>query len=109
MEAQWNVGSYWLLETVPLLRPPRSFLNPIRFVNEGTRQASSRHFCNYFVLYVILICIKDDKEFGLDDKEKEEEGMGPAAIKYGDTYAFLQHAHSGYWLSYKVNYNFFNT
>ena len=46
---------------------------------------------------------KDDKSFGLDDKEKEEEGMGPANIKYGDTFFYIQHATSGLWLSYQSN------
>ncbi|OQV16827.1 Ryanodine receptor [Hypsibius exemplaris] len=46
---------------------------------------------------------KDDKEFGLNEKEKEEEGMGPQVVKYGDTDFLVQHAQSGLWLSYQTN------
>ncbi|XP_055337214.1 ryanodine receptor-like isoform X3 [Paramacrobiotus metropolitanus] len=43
---------------------------------------------------------KDDKEHGLDEKEKEEEGMGASTIKYGDTMFVIQHCITGLWLSY---------
>lgn len=35
-------------------------------------------------------------------EEKEEEGMGTATIRYGETDAFIQHIKTQLWLSYQV-------
>lgn len=43
---------------------------------------------------------KDDKKIVLD--EKEEEVLGSALVKYGDTTVFLQHLETGLWLSYRT-------
>ena len=43
---------------------------------------------------------KDDKKIVLD--EKEEEVLGSALIKYGDTTVYLQHLETGLWLSYRT-------
>ena len=36
-------------------------------------------------------------------EEKEEEGMGVAVIRYGETDAFIQHIDSQLWLSYQTS------
>lgn len=35
--------------------------------------------------------------------EKEDEGMGVAMIRYGETCAFIQHADTQLWLSYQTS------
>ena len=44
---------------------------------------------------------KDIKKQPLE--EKEEEGMGVATIRYGETTAFIWHVDSKLWLSYQTN------
>nr|KAG5704413.1 hypothetical protein BaRGS_024268 [Batillaria attramentaria] len=46
-----------------------------------------------------------DNEFRWDEKKqqgetREDEGMGHADLKYGDSVVFIQHAETGLWLSY---------
>ena len=41
--------------------------------------------------------IQDEKKQG---EMREDEGMGHADLKYGDSIVFLQHAETGLWLSY---------
>ena len=36
-------------------------------------------------------------------EEKEEEGMGPPTLVYGETSVYLQHLTSQLWMSYQVN------
>ncbi|KFD64964.1 hypothetical protein M514_11549 [Trichuris suis] len=45
----------------------------------------------------ITVSSKDVKRTSFE--EKEEEGMGVAALKYGETVTFLQHLQTGLWLS----------
>lgn len=40
-------------------------------------------------------------------EEKEEEGMGIATIRYGETDAFIQHIKTQLWLSYQVTHFFY--
>lgn len=58
------------------------------------------------LLYVLLGneagYIQDPKKQMLE--EKEEEGMGTATIRYGETDAFIQHIKTQLWLSYQVSY-----
>ena len=42
---------------------------------------------------------KDDKK---QAEVREDEGMGIADIKYGETMAFIQHASTGLWVSYQT-------
>ncbi|XP_064602338.1 ryanodine receptor 2-like [Liolophura sinensis] len=42
---------------------------------------------------------KDDKK---QSEGREDEGMGKADIKYGDSIAFIQHCSTGLWLSYQT-------
>ncbi|KAI0239122.1 Ryanodine receptor [Lamellibrachia satsuma] len=42
---------------------------------------------------------KDDRKFS---EVREDEGMGTADIKFGDTLAYVQHAKTGHWLSYQT-------
>ncbi|CAD6199567.1 unnamed protein product [Caenorhabditis auriculariae] len=54
-----------------------------------------------FDLTAFVMCQnKDPKKQMLD--EKEEEGMGNATIRYGETNAFIQHVKSQLWLSYQT-------
>nr|XP_033808279.1 ryanodine receptor 3 isoform X2 [Geotrypetes seraphini] len=47
-------------------------------------------------------CFRPSKE-KLDSAPKRDiDGMGPAEIKYGDSICFIQHLHSGLWLTYKA-------
>ena len=47
-----------------------------------------------------MLSAKDVKRQGLE--EKEEEGMGPPTLKYGETDVFLVHLKTNLWLSYQV-------
>ncbi|XP_065312718.1 ryanodine receptor-like isoform X2 [Gordionus sp. m RMFG-2023] len=52
-----------------------------------------------------LFCLrpaKDDKKVTNLDEDKEEESMGTPVIKYGDVMVFIQHVHTGLWLSYEI-------
>ena len=40
---------------------------------------------------------QDEKKQG---ETREDEGMGHADLKYGDSVVFIQHADTGLWLSY---------
>lgn len=42
---------------------------------------------------------QDDRKFS---ERNEDEGMGNADIKYGDSLIYLQHRKSGMWLSYQT-------
>ena len=42
---------------------------------------------------------QDEKKFD-QGETREEEGMGHADLKYGESVAFIQHVDSGLWLSY---------
>ncbi|CAB3399073.1 unnamed protein product [Caenorhabditis bovis] len=54
-----------------------------------------------FDLTAFVMCQnKDPKKQMLD--EKEEEGMGTATIRYGETNAFIQHVKTQLWLSYQT-------
>ncbi|UMM36210.1 hypothetical protein L5515_008471 [Caenorhabditis briggsae] len=55
-----------------------------------------------FELTAFVMCQnKDPKKQMLD--EKEEEGMGNATIRYGETNAFIQHVKTQLWLSYQTS------
>ena len=43
--------------------------------------------------------MQDDRKFS---ETREDEGMGTADIKYGDTFVFVQHMKTGLWLSYQT-------
>ena len=43
--------------------------------------------------------LQDDKKLW---EGREEDGMGKADIKYGDSMVFIQHCASGKWLSYQT-------
>ena len=51
---------------------------------------------------------KDDKQRGgagggaSEGEEENEEHVGSPDVKYGDTVLYIQHASTGYWLSYKA-------
>ncbi|XP_052827801.1 ryanodine receptor isoform X7 [Octopus bimaculoides] len=45
----------------------------------------------------LLLMTKDEKK---QSEGREDEGMGKADIKYGDSMTFIQHCASGLWLSY---------
>lgn len=45
----------------------------------------------------LLLMTKDEKK---QSEGREDEGMGKADIKYGDSMTFIQHSASGLWLSY---------
>ena len=46
-----------------------------------------------------MLCCQDDRKFS---EGREDEGMGTADIKYGDTLVYVQHIATGFWLSYKT-------
>lgn len=50
------------------------------------------------MFYVLFSVVQDDKK----QPEEDEEGMGTADIKYGDSTVVVQHAATGYWLSYQT-------
>ncbi|CAI4225083.1 unnamed protein product [Auanema sp. JU1783] len=55
-----------------------------------------------FDLTAFVMCQnKDPKKQMLE--EKEEEGMGTATIRYGETNAFIQHVKTQLWLSYQTS------
>lgn len=56
---------------------------------------------DYELTAFVMCQNKDPKKQMLD--EKEEEGMGVATIRYGETNAFIQHVKSQLWLSYQTN------
>ena len=45
------------------------------------------------------VTLQDDRKFS---EVREDEGMGTADIKYGDTLVYVQHAKTGHWLSYQT-------
>ena len=46
-----------------------------------------------------LVIPKDDKK---QAEVREDEGMGIADVKYGETMVFIQHASTGLWVSYQT-------
>jgi len=44
--------------------------------------------------------VQDDRKFS--ESREEDEGMGTADIKYGESFVYLQHKKSGMWLSYQT-------
>ena len=42
---------------------------------------------------------QDDRKFS---EQREDEGMGTADIKYGDSLVYMQHMKTGLWLSYQT-------
>ncbi|RUS73266.1 hypothetical protein EGW08_018974, partial [Elysia chlorotica] len=46
-----------------------------------------------------LLMSKDEKK---QSDAREDEGMGHADIKYGDSMVYLQHSSTGLWLSYQT-------
>ncbi|XP_014664675.1 PREDICTED: ryanodine receptor-like [Priapulus caudatus] len=67
--------------------------NLLNLVSRDNADVETTAFC--------LRQFKDDKKVSLD--EKEEEGMGSAQVKYSDSMAFIQHVHTGLWLSYETH------
>jgi ryanodine receptor 2 len=47
----------------------------------------------------MLFLVQDDRKFS---ESHEDEGMGTADIKYGESFVYLQHMKSGMWLSYQT-------
>ena len=47
----------------------------------------------------VTLSPQDDRKFS---EVREDEGMGTADIKYGDTLVYVQHAKTGHWLSYQT-------
>ena len=50
------------------------------------------------LLYAFLF-FQDDRKFS---EQREDEGMGTADIKYGDSLVYMQHMKTGLWLSYQT-------
>lgn len=55
-----------------------------------------QHWC---CIINIIIAFQDDRKFS---ESREDEGMGTADIKYGDSLVFMQHMKTGLWLSYQT-------
>uniref|UniRef100_A0A914XP97 Ryanodine receptor n=1 Tax=Plectus sambesii TaxID=2011161 RepID=A0A914XP97_9BILA len=67
---------------------------------ENQVQLLKKDKADYESTAFIMLSEKDVKRQGLE--EKEEEGMGPPTIKYGETVVFLQHLNTNLWLSYQT-------
>ena len=58
--------------------------------------------CNVFQFSDVIIAhwiLQDDRKL---QEGREDEGMGTADIKYGDSLVYLQHSKTGLWLSYQT-------
>jgi hypothetical protein len=51
---------------------------------------------------LILNCFVGQDDRKQQTESREDEGMGTADIKYGDSLVFLQHMKTGLWLSYQT-------
>jgi hypothetical protein len=60
-----------------------------------------RHRATYQNSAFVLCQNKDPRKQMLD--EKEEEGMGQAMVRYGETNAFIRHVEREVWLTYQTS------
>uniref|UniRef100_A0A914H250 Ryanodine receptor n=1 Tax=Globodera rostochiensis TaxID=31243 RepID=A0A914H250_GLORO len=76
------------------------YLGVVEGINEKLVQLLHKERATYANSAFVLAQNKDPRKQMLD--EKEEEGMGIAAIRYGETNAFIRHADREVWLTYQT-------
>jgi ryanodine receptor 2 len=70
-------------------------------VSENSVQLFHKDRATYDLTAFVMSQNKDPKKQMLE--EKEDEGMGVAMLRYGETVAFIQHVDSQLWLSYQTS------
>uniref|UniRef100_A0A0N5AR96 Ryanodine receptor n=1 Tax=Syphacia muris TaxID=451379 RepID=A0A0N5AR96_9BILA len=70
-------------------------------VQENAVQLYHKDKADFDLTAFVMCQNKDPKKQMLE--EKEEEGMGTATIRYGETDAFIQHIKTQLWLSYQIS------
>nr|CAD2193319.1 unnamed protein product [Meloidogyne enterolobii] len=78
------------------------YLGVVEGMNEKLVQLLHRDRATYQNSAFVLCPNKDPKKQMLVD-EKEEEGMGQATIRYGETNAFIRHVEREVWLTYQTS------
>lgn len=77
------------------------YLGVVDGMGEKLVQLIHKDRASYYATAFVMCSNKDQKKQLLD--EKEEEGMGVATIRYGETNAFIRHVEKDVWLTYQTN------